>query len=407
MPKLSFAERVSPEMKLMLAASRPFMTEAEGQELRAQCTPEIKWQEFASLVDRHRLPGLTFYNLKRYANDKLPADSYQSFRQQAERNRQHELALSAEIVRLNRLFTANGIKAIFFKGPVLSLQVYGGLGLRHSRDIDVLAGSENIETVAWLLDANGYRPQGVDTAYLLRRRKAYTRFYQHFGFTHSQHGYYLELHWQLGDNPDYLTPEFEQGAMEHARNFALGGENLPALCEEDNFIYLCAHGAFHGWFRLKWLCDIAAFLRAPRMLDWEALSGEIYRLGLERPVAQAVVLANRLLGAPLPTPFREMGERVESLPKLIELAEQSMLKTEEEYYAKGKFNKIAFGFYCAGLRKEFKFKLKVLQKIWIDEQDWREFPLPAPLFFLYYFLRPVFWLLHSFGIDRRVGEKRT
>jgi hypothetical protein len=90
-----FGQRFSPEMKLLLAAARRFMTEAEGRDLRDLCAAGLDWQAFAALVQRHRLPGLVFHNLDRFAKEALPPGLLQSLRQQAEKNRQHEMSLAA------------------------------------------------------------------------------------------------------------------------------------------------------------------------------------------------------------------------------------------------------------------------------------------------------------------------
>jgi hypothetical protein len=122
--RLPFEARLSPEMKLLLLAARPFMTEAEGQELRAGCASGLDWKEFTALIQRHRLLGLVFANLKNFNGEGLPPRLYQYLRAQAKSNQRREMSISAEIISLNQALCAKDIRAIFLKGPILSLQLW-------------------------------------------------------------------------------------------------------------------------------------------------------------------------------------------------------------------------------------------------------------------------------------------
>jgi hypothetical protein len=63
---------------------------------------------------------------------------------------------------------------------------------------------------------------------------------------------------------------------------------------------LCDHGAQHQWFCLKWLADVALLLRAIPQSETDALRRLAGTLDLERPLAQAALLVNRLYGVPFP-----------------------------------------------------------------------------------------------------------
>jgi hypothetical protein len=62
---------------------------------------------------------------------------------------------------------------------------------------------------------------------------------------------------------------------------------------------LCTHAAKHVWVQLSWLCDIAELVKSPQ-LDWNAIQDEADRLGIRRIVNLNLLLAHKLLGAPLP-----------------------------------------------------------------------------------------------------------
>jgi len=320
-----FDQRFTPEMKFLFAAARPFMTRKEGEVLHAMCAQENDWLEFTALIQHHRLTGLVFDNIERFVEAELPESFYQFLQQQAKHNRHREFILATEIVRLARLFEANGIEYIFFKGPILSQLIYNTLGLRHSRDLDVLIRTEKVDSAVLVLTANGYKIIDSLIPYSPRQKRYLELYQKHYTCINQETGNQLELHWRLMNTPAYLLPDFEQNAFARAINVDFGGWKVRTFSHLDNFLYLCAHGADHAWFRLKWLCDIAAAFRNPLLFDWESIAAATMRNGLERPVAQAAELSERLLGSPIPQDLQVTLRSADALlPMLIRSAERNI-----------------------------------------------------------------------------------
>src|SRR5262249_38955185 len=73
---------------------------------------------------------------------------------------------------------------------------------------------------------------------------------------------------------------------------------LPTLPDLDHFLYLCAHGSRHCWFRLKWVADIGAMLRR-KSLELEVVCARAKELDLERCLNTALLLARELMDAPV------------------------------------------------------------------------------------------------------------
>jgi hypothetical protein len=234
-----------------------------------------------------------------------------------------------------------------------------------------------------------------------KQKSAYTRIIHHLEYISPRQGTVIELHRRLGLDVHILPADFERNLFEQTMTVRLGGVDVPTLPPEEHLAYLCAHGAYHAWVRIKWLCDIAACLRLPMSLDWEHFASEIPRMELERPVAQAMSLSQRLLDAPQPPSLQTLTGSVCALPGLLAAAEESMLLPEEKIHEIGGFHKVTSGLYRLKLRKGLKYKWHVILQTWLDEKDWREFPLPDSLFFLYFLLRPFLWLRRYFGRGKR------
>src|SRR5262245_53909898 len=86
---------------------------------------------------------------------------------------------------------------------------------------------------------------------------------------------------------------------------ALDGNRVPALSAEDEFVLISIHGAKHFWERLMWIADVAAMVEGHPEIDWRRLRRSAASLGALRMVRVALLLAERLLGVPLPGPMKE------------------------------------------------------------------------------------------------------
>lgn len=71
-------------------------------------------------------------------------------------NRIYELATQKEITKINKLFSQNNISAIFFKGVILSHQLYPKTFMRKVGDIDLFVLEGSFETAANILLNLGY-----------------------------------------------------------------------------------------------------------------------------------------------------------------------------------------------------------------------------------------------------------
>ena len=105
--------------------------------------------------------------------------------------------------------------------------------------------------------------------------------------------------------------------LARAGRIRLGAGDVPCLSAEDSLLVLCLHAAKHLWTRLIWIADIAESLRAPD-IDFALVVRRARALGIARIVGVSCWLAERLLGAAIPAPAREVIEHDPEVPKLGE-----------------------------------------------------------------------------------------
>jgi hypothetical protein len=184
-------------------------------------------------------------------------------------------------------------------------------------------------------------------------------------------------------------------AVENAvETVEMASYRVPVFAAEEWFLFLVQHGASHSWFRLRWLCDIAAFMRQGDRLDWAKVVVLAERYGMCRLLHQALILANLLLDIPLPRLFSPILSANASGLHLAELAvpffretyDSSTVKISQKLYYWQKA-------YQFQLRTGWRNKLQyMLLHFGAEESDILRFPLPDGWYWLYYLIRPVTWL---------------
>jgi hypothetical protein len=341
--------RTSPEMRLLLAClSAPACAEAEDR-VRDCVTADLNWAEFIALARRHRVYTLVETRLASAAVA-VPSPHVEHLRQLSRETVLGEFGLAYELKRLQAQFATRDVRPVVLKGAAVSMRAYGRLGLRFNRDIDLLVADQDVAAADEVLTACGYQrfePCGALAETDLRR---WRRQRKDFAYHHPDTGHIVELHWRLFDNPALMPV----GLLGEPETIAiLPGFSVRALPARTDLIYLCVHGAEHAWSRLKWLADVDAIfagLRADELAEVLELAG---RLGVQRPVAQALLLCRRLLALPLPDPLLQAAQAQWRTRRLEQVALHSMFRggaTEmEERFLGSTLKNLAHYFLADGL----------------------------------------------------------
>jgi len=150
------------------------------------------------------------------------------------------LRLAAEESRISAALAAAGLRHWPLKGPGLSERLYADIGVRQVSDLDLLVEPANLARADALLAGLGYSRQSSGQIESLARAQEllYVR--------NSNPAFYLDLHQRL-------LPYVRRDPLA-ARVFASG------MTKENLLLYLCANQITHRFARLRYLCDVAAFL---------------------------------------------------------------------------------------------------------------------------------------------------
>jgi hypothetical protein len=359
-----------------------------------QAAVGVDWDAFQRVVVRQRVHGLAWAAL-RAAGVTMPAAVESELAAAAQLAARRGMALAAESMRLQALFTAAGIPSLVIKGATVAQLAYATQALKQGRDIDLLVRPADAERGLALLEREGYvtvNPPGPLTPAKLQ---LVFRHHKDIEFGHAERRVSVELHWRLIDN-HRLLKRFGPGSPTQVVKIA--GAPLVTLADRELFAYLCVHGASHSWFRLKWLADLNAWLASKREDELTSFYKFAVDEGVGDCAAQALILCRQLLGLTLPpalaASFKGLKLRVLVSGALDAMA-GGRAELELQRRPLGPFRLMPAQFLRGrGLRF-------FLAQCWLVTQsldDMLMFPLPRPLHFLYPLLRLPLWLVR---ISRR------
>ena len=336
-------------------------------------TPQL----LTSMANRHGVLPLIYKTLKNLHPDHeiLPL-----FKQQYLSIAQRNILMSAELIRIMKLFKENGIDALAFKGPALAQMAYGDITLRQFGDLDILIKEKDRSKVVDLLIREHYTHE-ID---LMEIKESFFKCVSVVGLYKESTGVLIEIHWELLSR-NYAIDWKEESIWGKPESILINNKEIPVLPVEQQLLYLCAHGAKHLFERLEWVCDIDRSIRANPNLDWQHLLNEAETLGIKRMLYLGLELSQQFFELELPEMIKNKIKEDKEIPKLIsKVIKMSFSDTSQE----GK-NYSYFGLIW-NMRENLYDRLRFAWKGLFAPQfdDFKYIQLPGRLAFLYPVIRP-------------------
>jgi len=277
----------------------------------------LDWDRFVRLCEWHNVAPLVCRVLPAAVNGALSPAAVDRLRGLSHGNTARSLFLATELSRILGAFEAAGVPAYPFKGPALSVLLYGDPAHRQSKDLDILVPREKLRWAIKALDALGYRAQGAREGVRLaaRRQTEYE-----MSLLRRDGKLQVELQWAVV--PAYFGFDHERlGIWSKIEPRAWNGSVFPVLPPEETLLMLCVHGAKHLWCKLGWVCDVAGLLASPVPPDLRRALELAERCGVQRLLLLGLLLAGSLAGARLP---REVSDRIAADLMVLALARQAL-----------------------------------------------------------------------------------
>lgn len=396
------SERAIPQEVLLVAACcRWPLSEAALAAIRTAASGPIDWPLFMRVVRRHRVVGLVHHALGA-AHIDVPADIALDLAKRAENIARQAMRLAGETLRLQRLFDAERIPTVVLKGAAVAQLAYGTLGLKQAFDIDLLVPSDRARDAFRMLEKDGYRLRDPASELDDAQWRGVMRFGSEVLAVDRARDLTVELRWRAAENMMLFKGV---DLFAHTIGVALSeGSSLRTFDDNNQFAYLCVHGARHGWYRLKWLADLNALLASKDDATIERLFAHAQSIGSGLCAGLALLLCNELLALKLPQSLHGQLQKDWRLRLAARLALNLMIGSQPDMEAKDRPRQLlAFSLTVLPflLGSGLRYFIRQAWIISVSLEDVIKYPMPSWLYALYPILRGPLWICRSVSSSKR------
>ncbi|HYH85942.1 MAG TPA: nucleotidyltransferase family protein [Pyrinomonadaceae bacterium] len=369
------------ENELLLLCARTKVGEESAERVKALAAGVLDWDYLFLLAQRHAVLPLLYRQLNANARELLPPDFQKKLSAKFRENATRNMLLTGELTRIVKLFEAEGISTLAYKGPALAAAAYGDISLRRFIDLDIIVRKRDVRRARDILYTLGFRLAGDMSR---SQEEILLRTQHNMAFTRDEGKLIVEVHWEVASQQFASVPVVER-VWERAVKVALNGGEVKTLSPEDLLIALCVHGTKHLWERIAWICDVAELVGSHKQLDWPYVLRHARDAHVERMLHLGLRLAGGLLTAPLPDDIRKQTFDDKAAAHLSSTV-VARLFGGENYEPAGLLESVAFN-----LRARRRLREKLLYFRFIfkpTDGDLNALQLPPSLTFVYYLLRP-------------------
>ena len=373
----------SPEMELLCVCTRP----GEHSEPTDGPFPPrpVDWSRFRTLATNHHVIPSTYRALKAVAKKKsanIPVEFLACLQRDYMAIAAHNLRATATLCRLQDLLEAQGIRLVPIKGPVLGVLAYGSTSMRQFEDLDLLVPVKDLLRAVDLLEQEGYSAREIPAA---ASRIRYLASLQDWSLQKPGEALHLDLKPVLIAHT-LAGPQTADFMSEACRPIETGaGRSVLAPGPEAMLLAVCMDGANEMWAKLSSVADAGALLSNVAGADWAGLLRDAARFGQKRSLLTGALLAELLLGCPLPEAFRKEARRDAPAGRLAKTAADRMLS--ERSLQTGVVRQSWFAFQT---RDRFRDRARFLYRLLFvpGAADLNQISLPDAWYPLYSCLRP-------------------
>lgn len=242
---------------LCQAVARSFLpvpSEQEGSETPSPTSTQVDPDHLVELAKRHRVEALAALGLK--------GTSWAAHFENAQvRNAMLQMRQAKAAREIFAEFDAQNILCTTVKGPAVATFGYAQPALRTSIDIDLLIHPESLPAVRKSLAELGFVQAYPDFPVAEQNWSGLMKVEKGISYRRPSDHIQLDLHWRAFRNP-HLWPEFEEKWPTWVARFEEGlWSGVPHLPPAQTLAYCIIHGAYSGWFRLKWLADVHGLIK--------------------------------------------------------------------------------------------------------------------------------------------------
>lgn len=351
------------------------------------------WTGCASFA-RHHLIGPKIYAcFKDLPQNTIPTSVLQSLAENSKDASIVSLLHQAELKQLiDTYLRPLGIHFLVVKGVTLAARYYRAINLRQARDIDLLIAPNRLNELTFRLLEDGYRINAIRLINSPDGIRAFCETNAEINMT-TPRGVAIQLH-KLLDFTGCQYPVPAEDLIEMGEACKVGSFDCPVLPTNELFIYISYHHCRHQWSRMHWIADLDG-LFSHATFDPMAVAKRARTLGMEEVVQAAIGLHHSLF---------EDASRLQPKSRFAKKVERDCITNLQESADPPEKKRRALRGTGAGIVKAW---LQAFDFNWHANSRWSNriryllslprptyadylfAPLPATLFALYVFIRPV------------------
>lgn len=380
------SSKFSEELKLII-----YLTQNNLESSYQGDLTKMDWDIFLELAIKHRVVSHILKH-STFLAEKIPIPVYENLIEIRLEHSKRALNFAIHAIRIHEEFNEQNIDHCFFKGPLLSIDLYNDIGYRNFRDIDVLVNIKDVEKAKEIIENFNFTCVYPKIKLTEKQKKINYSISHHYHFVHSIQGIEIELHWNM-TNPKSFLELATNHIITNKESLKVSNYELPYISKIENLVYQAAHGSIHQWYRLFWLKDFSVLITKTDENELKSAYNLSKRLKLERPFIQACILSNQIYN------IKEINF-IESKIKsgLIKTPLNSIYT--KDLSQKNIMGKLRFVFYRLKLKKDSDYYGELLFRLRTHLSDWEIIKLKDSQFFLYYFLRP-FLIIYKFFFSKK------
>lgn len=316
--------KADPNSSALLLAIARHSLQRDPDAIRKTAQAVSDWPSFVAMARAHRMAPMAYQCLEE-ALAAIPAATHEQLAADYERNLCQSTVAASELLAVLAAFEHEQIRTMPFKGIVLAASAYPSLEMRACGDLDLLICVQDLDRANAVLRARGFGPVPAE----LRGRapaEPGTDLNHEDTLLRPRDGMIVELRWKL----DFIYGRYGRDlglewAWQGHHMVQVTGAAVPCMSPEKNLLMLCMHASRHIWSRLLWICDVAHLIASSPELDWDSVENQARALGLWKPLALGVLLAQRLLGSPMDCPLLPSMQQDRTILKLVQHFEKHVL----------------------------------------------------------------------------------
>lgn len=353
----------------------------------------VQWDAVVDLADAHGVLPIVAERLRELdpPPDIVEGAEYRDRRSRRAATGLHHVRALGDVT--DRLADAD-VRFLWFKGPVLALELFDDPTARQYGDLDLLVHPEDIDRAHRHLVAAGFEPPPSmpppsDALFGgLVRPPLLTE------YLYTRDGINLEMRWRIGATSRPFGLDFAT-AWQRRSSTSVDNVSVNTLDPIDRVQVLAYHGTKHCWSQLKWVLDFAAALQPVRH-RWDTVIDRAHTYDNTRRLALGLALVEALWSVDVDG---ELPDRSTHVDRLATATIERLRSGSPD--SPGSVGHLRYNLRAADRHRDRLRMILGHRPLHPSAPEYQTLALPRHLWGVYYLLRPV--RLAGQGVTGRTG----